>query len=102
MPAPLSPETVAAGQLLRRCRRILELTVPDLAAGMGCDPRTVTRWQAGEAAIPGSVWAALYFLLRQYKADPALINALPTPRGLPFLYPRVSEPTRPPPPAPEP
>jgi len=67
---------------LALARNTIKLTVDDISEAFGVDPRTVRRWEATTdfANIDRRVWVLYYCLLRDYQADPALINLLPVSR----------------------
>jgi len=56
------PEAV----LFRRCREALGLSQPAMArALLIAGSRTIGRWEQGELRIPGPVWVALKYLLKE-------------------------------------
>jgi hypothetical protein len=51
--------------LFRRCRAALGLSAARMAAALFVgNLRTVQHWEGGDRAIPGPVWLALSYLLR--------------------------------------
>ena len=53
-------------ELFRACREGLALSAAEMAAALHVGSgRTVRKWEAGEREVPGPVWVALRYMLRE-------------------------------------
>ena len=58
----------AGAEIFRRCRDALRLSQAEIAAALHVSGgRTVRRWELGERPIPGPVWVALRYMMREHR-----------------------------------
>ncbi len=55
---------VDTARLFRDCREALELTQAQLADSLWVGHRSIQHWEMGDRTVPGPVWVALAFLLK--------------------------------------
>jgi DNA-binding transcriptional regulator YiaG len=77
---PISGARLISAALFRDCRKALGFTGAAMARALRVHGgRTVRMWEAGDREVPGPVWVALGYMLRE--------RGLPDPTGRLFTRP---------------